>query len=287
MKKKLRTYRDLIRIKKPIGIILLFLPCLFGLALAAKKLPEFDLLMNLKLGFLFLLGSIVMRSAGCVINDLFDIKFDRKVERTKSRPLAKKLISKKESLIFLVFLLLFGLLILLQFNQATIVCGLVALAFALSYPLMKRITYYPQVFLGITFNLGVLMSALAIFEVIDSDFIILYFASVIWTVVYDTVYAYQDIEDDLKIGVKSTAIKFGKNPKNILEMLSLTMFLCLFYLGVVNDFSILFFLLTFFTAAFLIERIKKCDFQNPQNCLKLFKDNGCIGLLILIAISLG
>ena len=149
-----------------------------------------------------------MRSAGCVINDLFDKKFDEKILRTKNRPLASGKVSRFEALILLGLLLILGFVILLQFNFKTILSGFFALALVATYPLMKRVTHYPQIFLGLTFNFGILMSGLVFLEKITLDFIILYIAGIIWTVIYDTIYAYRDIEDDLKIGVKSTAIKF-------------------------------------------------------------------------------
>ncbi len=211
----LSNYIKLTRLNQPTGIWLLFLPCLFGIFLALKKLPNFETIEAARIILLFLAGSIVMRSAGCVINDLIDQKFDEKVERTKNRPLAAKKISRRAALILLGVLLFLGFLILLQFNTRTILSGFAALALVASYPLMKRITHYPQVFLGLTFNFGVLMASLALLENIGIGAVILYFACIIWTVIYDTIYAYQDIDDDLKIALKSTQISFNKNPKKI------------------------------------------------------------------------
>lgn len=281
------NYAKLARINQPTGIWLLFLPCLFGIFLATKQLANPDSLEILKIIFLFFIGSIIMRSAGCVINDLCDQKFDEKIARTKNRPLASKKISRSNALIFLAILLFLGFLILLQFNQQTVFSGFFALALVLTYPLMKRITYYPQVFLGLTFNFGVLMSSLAILGDFEAGTLILYFTCIIWTVIYDTIYAYQDIEDDLQVGVKSTAIKFRSNPKIILILLSLTMFLSLLYLGFQNQFSPGFFLIILFAALFLNHKIKNCDFKNPQTCLAAFKSNIWVGTLILIAIIFG
>ncbi len=283
----LYNYINLIRLNKPSGIWLLLLPCFFGIALAVKKLPNPDYLEIFRIIFLFFVGSVIMRSAGCIINDLFDQKFDEKVARTKTRPLAAKSISRRQAIIFLGLLLLLGFLVLLQFNLKTILSGFFALILIVAYPLMKRITYYPQIFLGLTFNFGIVMSSLALLNRFDFDFVILYFAGIIWTLIYDTIYAYQDIEDDLKIGVKSSAMKFGKSPRKIFIFLSLIMFLALVLLGWYNNFRSGFFLAILLTDLLLNYQIKNCDFSNPTNCLKVFKANVWIGILILIAITLG
>jgi 4-hydroxybenzoate polyprenyltransferase len=288
VKNRLQNYIELTRLNKPIGIWLLFLPCLFGIALALKEIavPLEALFIN-KIILLFFAGSVVMRSAGCVINDLFDEKFDKKVERTKNRPIASGKVSRRESFALLGFLLFLGLIILLQLNFPAILGGFFALVLVIAYPLTKRITYYPQLFLGLTFNFGILMSSLLFFNAIDLNFIILYFAGIIWTIIYDTIYAFQDIEDDLRIGVKSTAIKFKSNPKKILISLNLAMFLTLIFLGLLNQFSPIFFLIISCAAIFSSEKIKKCDLTNSANCLKVFKSNLFLGLLILTAIIFG
>jgi 4-hydroxybenzoate polyprenyltransferase len=272
------------RLDRPIGIALFFLPCLFGIALAAKQLTE------VKLGstiFLFFIGAILMRSAGCVMNDLFDQKIDAKVARTKSRPLAAKEVTVHQALILLAVLLFLSFLILLQFNIKTIFAGCVALVLVVLYPLMKRITYYPQIFLGLVFNFGLLMASLAILQKIDLDVALFYIAIILWTVIYDTIYAYQDIEDDMKIGVKSTAVRFGKNPKKILLTLSLLMFVLLLFVGWKREFQPTYFLTILVADLFLNQKIQNCDFQNSQNCLAVFKANFWFGVLILIATLLG
>ena len=283
---KLLSYIRLTRLNQPTGIWLLFLPCLFGIFLALKKLPQSNFGEYLPTIFLFFAGSVLMRCAGCVINDLFDEKFDKKVERTKTRPIALKEISRFQALILAGFLLFLALLILLQFNFLTILSGFLALFLVITYPLMKRFTYYPQIFLGLTFNYGILMSSLAILERITLESLILYFFATIWTVIYDTIYAYQDIVDDLKIGVKSTAIKFKNNPKKILIFLNLIMFVSLILLGYFANFKSEFFLAILVADLFLNQKIKQCDFSNPQNCLKVFKSNIWFGLIILTAIIL-
>lgn len=283
----IKNYIKLTRLNQPVGILLLFLPCLFGISLSLKSLPDFYFLESLKIIGLFFLGSIIMRSAGCVINDLTDQKFDEEVARTRSRPLAAKNISRRAAFILLGFLLFFGLLILLQFNAATILSGFVAMILVITYPLMKRVTYYPQVFLGLTFNFGVLMTSLALLGRISLSATILYFACIIWTVIYDTIYAYQDIEDDLKIGVKSTAIKFQNNPKKVLTFLNFLLFLTLIFLGSKAKFESGFFLAILVADLLLNHKIKNCDFSDSQQCLKVFKANVWVGILILTAIILG
>lgn len=281
------NYLKLIRLNQPIGIWLLFLPCLFGIALAIKKMADPDLSQIFLITFLFFIGAIVMRSAGCIINDLFDHRFDKKVSRTKNRPLAAEKISQKQAIIFLGILLTFGFAILLQFNFKVILSGFVAMILVATYPLMKRITYYPQVFLGLAFNFGILMASLQILSDITSATLILYFSCIIWTVIYDTIYAFQDIEDDLHANVKSTAIKFRKNPKMILLTLNLIMFSSLTYLGFSENFESGFFaeiLFSFLLSNFLIG---ECDFKNSANCLRIFKANIWVGFFILTAIILG
>lgn len=279
----MKSYLKLIRIDKPIGVWLLFLPCLFGLVLA-QKTAEIDLIY---FGLLFFIGSFLMRSAGCVINDLFDVKFDRNVERTKNRPIASGAISKKSALVFLSVLLFLALLVLLQFNSQTIVFGFVSLAFVLAYPLMKRITFYPQIFLGLTFNLGILFASLAVFENIKFTHLLLYFANIFWTLIYDTIYGYQDLEDDLKVGVKSTAIKFGKNPQRILLIFDFIYLAILILIGVLQDLRFAYYPLVFLAFFHIACQIKTCNFSDGKDCLRKFKSNFWVGIILLIALILG
>jgi 4-hydroxybenzoate polyprenyltransferase len=287
MKEKILNYIKLTRLNQPTGILLLFLPCLFGIFLSLKRIPDFDLKEVSWIIFLFFAGSVIMRSAGCIINDLFDQKFDEKIGRTKIRPLAAKKISRLEALILLALLLFLGLLILLQFNFKTILSGFLALILVITYPLMKRITYYPQFFLGLTFNFGILMASLAILERIDLAAILLYVGTIFWTLIYDTIYAFQDIEDDLRVGVKSIAIKFKNNPKKILFWLNFAMFLSLICVGIESRFGPSFFLIIWISTAFLNQKIKNCDFKNPKICLRTFKENIAVGVLIAASILAG
>ena len=272
---------NLTRLNKPIGIYLLFLPCLFGIALSYKYNNEVNII---KITLLFFVGSIVMRSAGCIINDICDRNFDKQVSRTKNRPLACKDITVNQALLLLIFLLLVGLAILLQFNIQTIILGISSLILVVIYPLTKRITYYPQIFLGLTFNFGILMASSTIIGYVNFAIFTLYLSAIFWTIVYDTIYAYQDIEDDTKIGVKSTAIKFGSNPRNILYILSTLQTLFLIISGIFTQLNIIYYILISLTLSLLVSQIKNCDFKDGKDCLKKFKNNLWIGIIILIAI---
>lgn len=280
-------YYRLARLNNRVGIWLLFLPCLFGIFLSVKKLPNYDFFYLLEIIAYFFLGSVLMRSAGCVLNDIFDQDFDKKVKRTRQRPIASGQISTKQALAFLAILLFFSLLILLEFNNKTIFAGFASLILVIAYPLMKRITYFPQVFLGLTFNFGILLASLAILEKITPAAIILYLATIIWTLIYDTIYAFQDIEDDLKIGVKSATMKFQKKPKEILLFLNFSMFSLLLLTGYVEKYYSGYFAIILISSFYLTNKIKDCDFKNEKNCMKVFKDNILVGLLILLAIISG
>jgi 4-hydroxybenzoate polyprenyltransferase len=286
----IKDYFKLFRLNQPTGIWLLFLPSLAGIFLALKTLDNpvetIGLFTILEIIFLFFIGAIIMRPAGCVMNDILDQKFDQKVERTKTRPIASGRISQKEALIAVAVLIALGFGILLQFNQKTIISGFFAVILVATYPLMKRVTYYPQLFLGLTFNFGILMASLATIETIPLESFILYFICIIWTLIYDTIYAYQDIEDDLKIGVKSTAIKFQDNPKKVLTALNLLMFSSLLLLGWIAEFSAEFFLVSLLIDLFLSFKINRCDFQDRQSCQKTFKSNIWVGVWLVIAILL-
>lgn len=287
IKRKSQQLVRLARINNPTPILLLFLPCLFGVFLSLKQIdnPNFNEIWQLIL--LFLGGAIIMRSAGCIINDMWDQKFDAKVSRTKNRPLANKSVSNFEALISVVILLSLALLILLQFNLQVILSGLIAVILVITYPLMKRITYYPQVFLGITFNFGIIIATLQILQKITLESIILYIACIIWTVIYDTIYAFQDLEDDLKIGLKSTAVKFHNNANKILSRLSFSVFTLLLFLGWKSNFETNYFLTILLLELFLSYKIRQCNFKNAKSCRRVFRANIAAGVLILTAIILG
>lgn len=280
----LKNYIDLTRLNKPIGIWLLFLPCLFGIALAYKFNHNFDLAYLVLLMFT---GAVLTRSAGCIINDILDCNFDSAVERTKNRPITSGAIATFQATIFLIILLLAALVILLQFNRLTILLGFIALLLVIIYPTAKRFTHYPQIFLGITFNWGILIAGGAILEKITPPFILLYCSALIWTVIYDTIYAYQDLEDDLKIGVKSTAVKFGKNPQKILYQLTAFYLLLLILVGIAANLKFAYYPAVLLAVSHLVCQIKSCDFSSSKSCLKNFKSNVWVGIIILIAIILG
>ena len=216
---QLNLFVELTRLKKPIGYMLLFWPCSWGLTIA------YDFSSDLKTYFfyllLFFLGSVLMRSAGCIVNDILDRKFDKRVFRTKDRPIASGKISVKLALLYASILCLFAFMVLINFNFFTIFIALASMPLAFTYPLMKRFTYWPQLFLGVTFNYGLLLGWTSIYEEINILPLIFYLGAIFWTLGYDTIYGFQDIEDDEIIGVKSTSIKFKKNPK---------IFLCFSYL---------------------------------------------------------
>ena len=207
----LKIFINLTRLNKPIGIMLLFWPCSWGLAYAYSV--EQNLNQFLYFLFLFFLGSVLMRSAGCIVNDVIDKDIDKKVQRTKNRPLACGLLSVKLALAYVTVLCAMAFFILIQFNSLTIFLGIVSMVLAFSYPFMKRITYWPQLFLGLTFNWGIIMSWTAMTGSVSIEIIVLYAAAIFWTLGYDTIYGIQDVTDDEIIGIKSTSIKFKKNIK--------------------------------------------------------------------------
>lgn len=280
----MQNYINLTRINRPTGIFLLLLPCLFSLFFQfsgqiAQNLPEI-----LKFSLFFTLGSIFMRSAGCIINDIFDQKFDRQVARTKNRPLASGALKTHQALILLAILLCLSLLILLQFSPKAIFSGIFALFLVILYPLMKRITFYPQIFLGITFNFGIIIAALQFSSQISPATALLYLSCIIWTLIYDTIYAFQDIQDDLKIGIKSSAIAFAKNPRKILIFLTFLQFFCLFCAGFLQNLPKTFFFISFLAFFQQFYLVKLLDVKNPENCLEVFKKTVNVGGFILLAV---
>ena len=222
---KINNYLELIRINKPIGFMLLLWPCWFSLAFL--ELPQ-QTLMNYYI--LFFIGSVIMRSAGCIINDLVDQDIDSKIERTASRPLASKKITNFNAIIFLSILLFSGLFILLQFKLETILVGLLCTPLIVLYPIMKRITFWPQLFLGIIFNWGVIICSIEFFGSITKEYLFFYLACVLWTIGYDTIYAYQDIKDDKRNNIKSTAVLLKDNGKYFVIISYILMFIIIGYL---------------------------------------------------------
>ena len=229
-----------------------------------------------------------MRSAGCIVNDITDKKFDKKVERTKNRPIASEKISITLGLIYTLILCFCALLVLINFNELTIILALFSMPLAFTYPLMKRFTYWPQLFLGITFNYGVILGWTSISENISLAPIILYIGAIFWTLGYDTIYGFQDIKDDEIIGVKSTSIKFKNNPNIFLILCYSITILCLIFLGINMKFNNLFYLFLLIpTYHLLFFQIKSFKIKSSSNCLKIFKSNNLFGLIVLMNLIIG
>ena len=283
---KINHFIELIRLKKPIGFMLLFWPCLWGLTIA------FDFSNNtytfFKYCFLFLCGSVLMRSAGCIVNDIVDKDFDSKVERTKGRPIASGKISVRLGIVYSAILCLIALIVLLQFNTLTIILAMCSMPLAFAYPFMKRITYWPQLFLGITFNYGIVLGWTSVNESLNFAIIILYIGAIFWTLGYDTIYGFQDIKDDEIIGVKSTSIKFKYNAKLFLSFCYSIFILCLLIVGNYMNLNYLFFVFLIFPILHLIfVQINKFDKLDGNICLKIFKSNNLFGFIVFLNLLLG
>ncbi len=284
--KHLNLFIELIRLNKPIGYMLLFWPCLWGLTLVYDFNNE--IYTYAKYLIFFLLGSILMRSAGCIVNDIVDKKFDKKVERTKKRPIASEQVSTNLALIYTLVLCFFAFLILINFNLLTITLALVSIPLAFTYPLMKRFTYWPQLFLGVIFNYGLILAWASINNDISITPILFYFGAIFWTLGYDTIYGYQDIKDDEIIGVKSTSIKFKNNPKSFLILCYSIFFVLLILVGVLMQFSNIFYLtLTITFLHLFFYQIKFLNTKIPENCMKIFKSNNVLGLIVFLNIIAG
>ena len=284
--KQLNLFIDLTRLKKPIGYMLLFWPCAWGLTIV------YDFSSNINNYFFYLIlffsGSVLMRSAGCIVNDILDKEFDKKVSRTKKRPVASGKISIKLGLFYVIFLCLLALLVLLNFNILTIFLAIISMPLAFTYPLMKRYTYWPQLFLGITFNYGLVLGWVCIENQIDIVPIIFYLGAIFWTLGYDTIYGFQDIKDDEIIGVKSTSIKFKKNPKLFLNICYLIFTASLVLIGFFMKFNLMYYLFLSISILHLFfYQIYNFNFKNPKNSLKIFKSNNLLGGIVLLNILIG
>ena len=279
---KFQIFIQLTRLNKPIGFLLLFWPSAWGLTLAYFFSGNTTL--YIKYIILFFLGAVLMRSAGCIFNDIVDRNFDKKVQRTKERPIPSGKITVVEALIYIILLCSIALLILLQFNLLTITLGMGSMILAFTYPFMKRITYWPQLFLGLTFNWGIVMGWTSITNNISIEPILLYFSAIFWTLGYDTIYGIQDIQDDEIIGIKSTSIKFKNKVKIFVgTCYSLCVFLILimFFSMEINKYLLL--LIIPFIASFVYQ-VKIFKIYNSESCLIAFKNNNLTGLLIFIFI---
>ena len=283
---QLNLFIELTRIKKPIGFMLLFWPCIWGLTLVY----DFNSSLNnyFFFGSLFLAGSILMRSAGCIVNDIVDKNFDKKVERTKNRPIASGKISVKLALIYSIVLCGLAFLVLINFNKFTIYMALLSMPLAFTYPLMKRITYWPQLFLGITFNYGLVLAWISISNEVSLVALVFYFGAIFWTLGYDTIYGFQDIKDDEIIGVKSTSIKFKNDPKKFLLLCYLVFIISLIFVGINMNFKLFYFIFLIIpTAQLFIFQIKKLNISSTNDCLTKFKSNNLLGLIVLTNILIG
>ena len=279
---KIQIFIQLTRLNRPIGILLLFWPCAWGLTLGYYFNSDTNL--YLKYIILFFLGSVLMRSAGCIFNDIIDRDLDKKVQRTKERPIASGKISVPKASICAIVLCLVSFLILLQFNWLTIVLGMSSMTLAFAYPFMKRITYWPQLFLGLTFNWGVIMGWTSITNSISIEPLMLYLSAIFWTLGYDTIYGLQDIRDDEIIGVKSTSIKFKNNVKVFVGTCYSLCVLCILILGLLMEIDKYLLALSTFFILSLIYQIKIFKTDNPKSCLLSFRTNNLTGLLIFLFI---
>ena len=283
---QLKLFVELTRLQKPIGYMLLFWPCAWGLTLAydfSKDLGNYFFYL-----VLFFLGAVLMRSAGCIVNDILDKEYDKKVSRTKNRPIASGKISNKIAIFYTIILCLSALLVLLNFNNYTIILALGSMPLAFTYPLMKRYTYWPQLFLCITFNYGLILGWTSIKEEIDLIPILFYFGAIFLTLGYDTIYGYQDIKDDEIIGLKSTSIKFKSNPVVFLIICYSIFYLITLSIGfLMNLNNLFFFSLAIVFLQIFYSQLKMLKIDDAKNCLKIFKSNNFLGLLVYFGIFIG
>ena len=280
---QVKLFIELTRLTKPIGFMLLFWPCAWGLTLA------YDFSNSLNKYFfyliLFFLGSVLMRSAGCIVNDILDKEFDAKVFRTKNRPIASGKISIKLGLLYAAILCSLAFLVLINFNFFTILLALGSMPLAFTYPLMKRFTYWPQLFLGVTFNYGLILGWTAVKGDLEIIPILFYVGAIFWTLGYDTIYGFQDIQDDEIIGLKSTAIKFKGNAKKFL-------FVCYSFLiilfasgGYYMNLNLSYYILGIIPLMHLLfYQMKNFNYTDPSSCLSVFKSNNIFGLIVLLNI---
>jgi len=283
---QLNLFIELTRLKRPIGYMLLFWPCAWGLTIGydfSKGLILYVFYLTL-----FLIGAVLMRSAGCIINDIADRKFDKKVSRTKNRPIASGKISVYLGLFYSVVLCLLALMVLINFNYLTILLALGSMPLAFTYPLMKRYTYWPQLFLGITFNYGLILGWTSVTNDIGIVPIIFYLGAIFWTLGYDTIYGFQDIKDDEIIGLKSTSIKFKNKPVKFLYICYSIFLICTLlssYLMNLNKLNYFIFLFVIMHLYFF--QLNKLDIKKPAICFKIFKSNNYIGIIVFLSLLVG
>ena len=281
IKQKLQAYSQLMRIDKPIGSLLLLWPTLWALWLAAKGFPDANILI------VFTLGVFLMRSAGCVINDFADRKVDGFVERTKHRALPSGLVTSGEAIALFVILALLSFALVLSQNWLTIQLSVIGLLLAFLYPFMKRFTHLPQLVLGLAFGWAIPMAYAAQTNRVDAVVWILFTVNVLWTIAYDTMYAMVDKDDDLKIGIKSSAILFAQYDKLIIGLLQLTSWLLLVWLGFIEQLTFLYYLGLFVVLILFIKQQIEIKSRDKKACFKAFLDNNWVGMVIFIALFVG
>jgi 4-hydroxybenzoate polyprenyltransferase len=281
---RVRPYLKLARMDRPVGTWLLLWPCWWSLAMAGHDTLQSEPIWFLYLLVIFAIGSLAMRGAGCTYNDIIDRDFDSQVERTKSRPIPSGEISIKQAWVFLVCECLIGLLVLLQLGFFAIVVGLGSLLLVAAYPFMKRITYWPQAWLGLTFNWGALVGWATLEGSLSVSPIILYFGCVFWTLGYDTIYAHQDREDDALVGVKSSALALGKNTKPWLFVFYSIFTISLFLSGWLANMGLIYYISALIAGLHLGRQVLKVDIDSPEDCLKIFRSNIGFGWIVFIGI---
>jgi 4-hydroxybenzoate polyprenyltransferase len=276
----IRPYLRLARLDRPIGSWLLLMPCWWSAGLAGMRAGELPSLWHI---VLFFIGAFAMRGAGCTWNDFVDRELDARVERTRSRPIPSGQVTPMQAAIFMGLQALVGLIVLLQFNGFTILCGFASLGVVAIYPFMKRVTYWPQIVLGLAFSWGALMGWPAAFGRLDWPPLVLYAGSICWVIAYDTIYAHQDREDDLLIGIKSTALRFRHNTRPMLALFYAAAVVLIGGAGVMSGGGLIFLLgLTLF-AVHLGRQVATIDVDDPAQCLALFKSNRDAGLILFAA----
>lgn len=277
-----RPYALLMRLDRPIGTWLLLLPAWWAILLSAGGVWALNL-SDAWLLALFGVGAVIMRGAGCAINDLWDRKLDRQVERTLDRPLASGALSVRQGLVLVAGLLFAGLLILLQMNIVTVLLGVLSLFFVVAYPLMKRITWWPQAFLGLTFNFGALMGWAAVTGAVGLPALLMYIAGLFWTLGYDTIYAHQDMDDDMRIGIKSTALRLGLKSRIWVARFYAACWLLLFAAFVVADAGIVSLLILVLAGRHLWWQVQTWRMDDPALSLRIFRSNRDFGLILVVA----
>lgn len=275
-----RPYLRLARMDRPIGSWLLLMPCWWSVGLTGLAMDRLPSLWHI---VLFFIGAFAMRGAGCTWNDLVDRDLDGKVERTRSRPIPSGQVTAKQAAIFLVAQALVGLVVLLQFNGFTILTGLASLLVVAIYPFMKRVTYWPQVFLGLAFSWGALMGWPAAFGRLDWAPVILYAGAISWVIAYDTIYAHQDREDDMMIGIKSTALLFGADTQRALTLFYSAAVVLIGIACVMAGAGWITLVGLAGFAAHLAWQVRRIDIDDPALCLRLFRSNRDAGLILFAA----